>query len=215
MQPLFRHLVIGLAPQPRTVPVTPFDREELQRAFFDVNRVRPYSQFTFLPGDSGAQFINGPQDRIVITPSLIQMFGVIDSTAERARQVAVDSLEAVAERLKLERYHQTGIEVEAHVPAPGERPDAAAFVREHLLRGSTHAEELGADFIAGGVKYRRMSAARDENLLIEPLVADNNFIFVDYHIQIIESITGLDAVAEWVNDAFSFVSGPTMSILEA
>jgi hypothetical protein len=218
MEPLFRNIVVGLVPQARQMPPAPFEREELQRTFFDVNRAKAYSQFSFLPGDSGAQLMNNPTDRLVITPTLIQFFGAVDSTAGRAREECIEVLGKVAERLRLEQFVQGAVDVTAHVPAPGARPDARLFVKEQLLGGKDHADELGAEFFAGGVKFRRAAGeqpTRDENLSVEPLVADNNYLWVNYNVQIFEPISGLDAVATWIEEAFDFVSGPAMSILEA
>jgi hypothetical protein len=216
VQPQFRSLVVALVPQPRQVPPTPYEREELQRVFFDVNRVKTFSQFAFLPGDSGAQILNSPHDRVAVTPQLVQIHTPVELTAGRVREETIEVLSAITERLKLESFVQGAIDVTAHAAAPGELPDAQAFVRERLLRGADHATELGADFFVGGVKFRRSSpTTRDENLSIEPLVADNHYLWVNYNIQIFEPVTGLDRVAEWIDSAFDFVTGPAMSILEA
>ena len=221
MEPLFKSLVVGLVPQPRQVPPAPFEKEELQRVFFDVNRVRPYSQFAFLPADSGAQMNNGLEDRILITPGLLQVVIPVSLTSERAREASADVLRAIVERLKLEQYIQCGIKVVAHAAAPGERPDARAFVAEQLMIGGDRAAELGPDFFGGGVKFRRIIEGRhvgeggEANLLIEPFVADNQYIWIDYDIQRIGGFDDLDDVSEWVDDAFGFVKGPVMALLEA
>jgi hypothetical protein len=219
MEPLFRNLVIGLVPQMRQIPPSPFDRETLQRAFVDVNRVKPFSQFVFLPGDSGAQMLNSQEDRLVLTPQLVQYFATVDSTVGRTREVALEVLKTVADRLKLDLFVQIGVDVTGHAPAPGDRPDARLFLREQLLKGSTHADELGADFFAAGIKFRRFddpaTPTKDENLSIEPLLLDNSYLWINYSVQRVETVKDLDVVAEWIDDAFNFVSGPTMTILEA
>lgn len=217
MDPLFRSLAVALVPQPRQPQPSAPDRETLQRVYFDVNRVRPYSQFSFLPGDSGAQMTNGPQDRIVVTGQLIQYFGTVDSTAGRAREVAIEVLRAISERMKFGHFVQTGITVIAHVPAPGERPDAREFVKEQLLKGSPSPEELGADFFTGGLKFRRLheDGTGGAELSIEPLLDDNAYLWVNYNVQTAVPVQELDPVASAIDDAFAFVAGPTMSILEA
>ncbi len=215
MEPLFRSLVVGLAPQPKQIPPAPFDKEELQRVFVEVNRITSYTQFSFLPGDSGAQLLNSAEDRVLITPGLIQLFALVSLTAERTRETAVQVLEAICTRLKVDTFLQCGLKVIAHVPAPGERPDARAFISEHFLRGAPSEKDLGPDFFAGGVKYRSFTQTEDQNLLIEPLAADNQFVYIDYDVQRVQPVGGLDAVSEWIGDAFGFVSGPTMGILEA
>jgi hypothetical protein len=217
MEPLFQTLAVALTPQLRQMPPAPFEREALQRVYFDVNRIRPYSQFVFLPGDSGAQMMNGPHDRVVVTPQLVQLFVAVDSTIGRARELAMDILKTVAERLRLDTFLQLGVNVTAHVPSPGDRPDARGFVKEQILKGSPDPEELGAGFYAGGVKFRRFddTSSREENLSIEPLVTDHTHLWVNYNIQLAEPIVDLQLVADRIDEAFSFVSGPAMSILEA
>jgi hypothetical protein len=215
MQPLFRNLVVGVAPQPRKMPPTPFTKEELQRCFFDVTRSYPYSQFAFLPIDGGAQLLNGPEDRVLIQPGLLQLLTPVELTAELARQKAVDVFSAIAERLQLAAFVQTGIKVVAHVVAPGENPDARMFVSERLMGGS-RADELGASFFGGGVKYRSLASSCEQNLLVEPLIADeeNKHLWLDYDMQRRESTDTLDKVGEWIDDAFDFIRGPAMSLLE-
>lgn len=206
--------MVGLVPQPRQVPPAPFDKEDLQRVFFDVNRVHSYSQFAFLPGESGAQLTNSLEDRVLVTPGLVQLVLPVPMTGERARQTAVDVFKAVCERLKLDQFIQAGIKIVAHFSAPGEHPDARAFVSERLMAGSERVAELGPDFFGGGVKYRRIAGEREDNLLIEPWVADNQFIWVDYDVQRMGPFAGLDGVSEWIDDAFEFVRGPAKAILE-
>jgi hypothetical protein len=106
MQPLFSALIVGLVPQLTQVPAPPFEREALQKVFFEVSRDFPYSQFGLLPGDQGAQLLNPPHDRVLLQPALLQVQSPIgsgpnDVTAERAREKATTVLSTAAERLEV------------------------------------------------------------------------------------------------------------------
>lgn len=214
MEPLFQHLIVGLVPLPRENPPAPFRREDLQRVFADVGRDYPYQQFSFLPSDAGAQLANSPEDAVMIQPGLLQVRTPV-MTAEHARQKADAILEAVARRLELREFLGCGIKVVANVAAPGGAPDAKSFVTLQLMKPGEQAEELGPGFFGGGIKYRRIDGQErmEEVLLIEPLVADNSLLFIDYDVQRGGPLQGLDEVPSWIDEAFEFVRGPTMTIL--
>jgi hypothetical protein len=216
MEPLFRHLVIGLVPQPTQIPPAPFPAEDLQRAYFDVSRMHPYQQFGLLPGDGGAHFLNSPDDSVTVQPALLQVRTPIELTAERAREKVVDVVRGVTQRLGIESYFQTGIKVVAHVSAPGESPSARAFVAERLMQGADRIDELGPSFFAGGLKYWSLEAGDsfEQVLLVEPLLRDDRWLFVDYDAQRRSPSDG-SQLGEWIADAFKFVSGPAMRLLEA
>jgi hypothetical protein len=218
-EPLFKAVVLGLVPQPRQVPPAPFRREDLQRLFVDITREHNYQHFAFLPADAGAQLENSPDERIVVQPGLIQIQDRIDLTPEQAREKCAWIARKIAERLDIEAFLQCGIKVVCHVAAPGANADAKTFVSERLMRGAEQAAELGTGFFGGGVKFRRIDEAqgREENLLIEPFIRDTKFVFIDYDVG--RAATGqpfgdLDDVATWVDEAFAFVRGPTMTLLE-
>jgi hypothetical protein len=215
MEALFRHLVVGVVPQPRQVPPAPFRNEDLQRVFTEVGRDYPYQQFSFLPGEGGAQLANSPEDVVLIQPGLLQVRTPV-MTPEQARQKVVTIMEAVAKRLELREFLACGIKVVSHVPAPGGQPDAKAFVTQQLMKPGEQAEDLGPGFFGGGIKYRRFDEAEglmEEVLLIEPFVGDNAYLFIDYDVQRRAPFRGLDELSGWIDDAFEFVRGPTMTIL--
>lgn len=217
MEPLFQQLIVGLIPQPTSVPPKPYGREPLQRVFGDISRDHPYQQMAFAQGDVGAQFSNGPQDVVLVGPDLIQVQTPVMS-AEAARE-KVDRIQTViSERLQLNAYLLGGIKVIAHVAAPGQAPNAVAFVSEQLMQVGEQADNLGAGFFAGGIKYRRIDQpnepGREDVLLIEPFVHDNGFLFIDYDVQRRQPFQGLGDLSGWIDDAFSFVRGPTIEILE-
>lgn len=216
MEPLIRNFVVGLVPQPTQLPPAPFGREALQRAFFDVTQHHSYQQFAFTPGDTGAEFANSPADGVTIQPQLLQVRCEVDLTAERAREKVVDVVTAVSRRLSIESFLQLGIKVIAHVPAPGEAPSARAFVGDQLMRGTDHADELGPQFFAGGVKFRSIEGdgLHERVLLIEPFVGDDSYIFIDYDVQLRTPAT-VKGLGDAIDEAVGFVRGPTMRVLEA
>ncbi len=214
-EPLFSQLVLGLVPLPREVPPAPFATDDLQRLFGELNADANYQQFQFLPGGIGAQMFSAPDDMLVVQPGLLQLRRKIDSTSERVREVVIAILRAAEKRLQLGSYVQCGIKVVAYVPPPG-MEDAKVFVSDQLMReGQTATQVLGPTFFGGGVKFTSGEQGCVEQLLIEPLLADNKLLFVAYDVQRGgAAFQGLDPVAGWIDDAFAFVRGPAMQILE-
>lgn len=213
MEPLFRQVVIGMVPQPRQLPPPPFSPDDLQRAYFDVSKEHPYQQFQFLPGDAGAQFLNSPDDGIVVQPGLIQVRHVVASTPEVARERCGAIVRLLAKRLGLSVFLATGIKVVAHVPA---LMPARSFIADRLMQNADHLDELGPDFFAGGVKYRSLASAGqpEETLLIEPFIHDDNFLYVDYDVQRPQPFELRDQISTWLDEAFGFVRGPAMRLLD-
>ena len=219
MEPLFALLTVGLVPQPTQVPPKPFDREDLQKVFFDVSRDFPYSQFGLLPGDQGAQFVNPPSDRVLLQPQLLQVLSPIGSaggetTAERAREKAIAVLGSATERLRIQQFLGCGIKIIANVPAPD--GGARDFVATRLFSQAEHTDLLGSGFFGGGIKALRLddNNAKVEVLLIEPLLLDDHYIYVDYDVQRNIPISSLEQLSDWIDGAFRFVSEKTMMFLE-
>ncbi|MEJ7657502.1 MAG: hypothetical protein WKF33_10785 [Thermoleophilaceae bacterium] len=214
MEALFRQLVVGVVPQ--LVPPAALPRDALQRAFLDIGEEYPYQQFQVLPGDSGAQLSNSPSDLVIMQPGVFQVQTPVELTPELARTKAQAILNTVSKRLKVENYLTCGIKVVAHVSAPGPVPDAKAFISGQVMRAGELAHELGPNFYGGGVKYRSFSddLSLEENLSLEPWIGDNQFIYVDFDVQRRIPFQGLGDLSAWLDDAFSFVSGPTMRVID-
>jgi hypothetical protein len=221
-EPTFKSLVLGVVPQPRALPPTPFAQEDLQKLFVEVTRDYPYQQFGFLP-TGGAQLVNAPDDIVMLQPGLLQVQIRIDPaftvSPEAAREKGVTILRRAFSRLHIDGFLQCGIKVVAHLPTPEGYEDAVAFISQKLM-GDVDPDSLAAGFFAGGVKFRRIDEARGEeaNLLVEPFIRDRQYIFIDYDVgraAIRGPFADLDQVANWVDEAFGLVSGPTMGLLEA
>jgi hypothetical protein len=219
MEPLFRTFVVGLVPQLVKMPPEPFEREALQRAFFDISRFRRYQHLGFLADGGSAQFTNSPDDRILVQPDLIQVALPVESTMQRAREDALGVVGPVVDRLQLRDFVQVGINVTAHVPLPPPLQSAREFVDQRFVARGEHVDELGSGFFVGGLKYRSADAtaqpAREDVLLVEPLLADDKFIWLNYDVGRFGAFAGTDSLGEWIDDAFSFIADHAMRILEA
>jgi hypothetical protein len=213
MEPLFRSLIVGLVPQLREVPPPPFNQEDLQRLYMDVSRTYSFGQFSLLPAGGGAQLLNTPEDRLLVQPVLVQAQTPIDLTVDAAREKATGLITTVATRLQLANFVQCGIKVVCHVAVPTR--DAKAYAADTLLAGRSLEDELGPSFFVGGLKYRSLEAEPpvEQNLSIEPLLADNEFMFVDYDIQRMFAFGDLGQLGGWIQEAADFVKGQAMSIL--
>jgi hypothetical protein len=210
---LYRTLAVSLAPQARQVPPPPFDTEALQRAYMDVSRAYSYAQFGLLPANEGVQFANGPQDMVLIQPGIVQIITPIDTT-ERTQAKTIEVFRIIADRLQIATFFNCGFGIIVHVPAPGPDPDAQVFVAQQLMGGEGKAKVLGENFVDAGIKYRAADAEHEENLLVEPLIVDTKYVWVNYTVQR-QGEAELEKVSEWLSDGFEFIRQRAMSLLEA
>ncbi|MBK8294595.1 MAG: hypothetical protein IPK93_07405 [Solirubrobacterales bacterium] len=212
MEALFQQIVVGVVPTPREMPPQPFGPEDLQRAFIEASKEHRYEQFNFLPGDNGAQFQNSPDDVLLVQPDFVQIRLPIDGTPEQARERSTAVFRAVSKRLEIGPLLQVGIKVIAQIPIEG---SALEFMGEKLLSTPGSIAELGPKFLPGGVKFRSIDteAKIEANLLIEPYIHDDSFLFLDYDAQHMRS-AGFEDLGGWLDEAFSFVRGPAMHILD-
>ncbi len=220
MEPRYRTLMVALVPQPRQMPPPAFDKDELQRIFADVIRHYPYQAFGFTaPNQRGAQFNNGPNDLVELRPAAFQIQAKMDGpdllTGPMASDKVVKIFKIAAERLKVEAFLQCALQIIASVDAPDK--DAKKFIAERLLHDTEQAAELGPDYFAGGVRFRRLvpPLPGEDNLSVEPDVNDNSLIYVDFQMARMAA-TGpitLDQMSAWIGEAFDFFSGPTIRLL--
>jgi hypothetical protein len=140
-------------------------------------------------------------------------------TAETAKDKAVWILKVASKQLKVDAFLQCAIQIVAHVGAPGADPDAKTFVQERFMRDGLDPTVLGPDYFGGGVRFRSVaeSGTAEDSLLIEPFIQDNKLIFLSHDVARIgmpQPITDLDHVATWITEAFEFLAGPAMDLLE-
>ncbi|HEY2537381.1 MAG TPA: hypothetical protein VGI24_10410 [Solirubrobacteraceae bacterium] len=221
VDPRFRSLTVALAPQPRQMPPVPFDHGALQQIFAEITQDYPYQQFSFLPTGRGAQFHNGPEDAIELRPALLQIQAKMNGpdllTAPMAGDKVTRVFSTAAERLDIPAFVQCAIQIVAAVDAPED--DAKKFIEGHMLHDSEQSAVLGDGFFGGGVKFRRiigLPLEGEENLNVEPDVNDNKLLFIDFqstHVALRGPIS-LEDMSSKINDAFDFVAGNTMQLLE-
>jgi hypothetical protein len=219
LEPHFKKLTIMLVPQPRSVPLPPFDKDDLQRTFSDVLRHYPYQGFEFTPGERGAVFANGPEDSVELRPALFQIQAKMDGqdvlTADAAKDKAHKIFKIGADRLGVPGFIQCQMQIVATVDAPGE--NAIKFVGDHLLHDGEQAKTLGSDYFGGGVKFRKIlkNNEGEDFLSVEPFIQDNKLVWLETFVgrQAITGPISLEAVSAWTEESFDFLVGPAMGLL--
>lgn len=212
--------MVALVPQPRQMPPPPFDQSALQGIFTEVTKSYSYQGFSFTPNGRGAQFGNGSEDFVELRPALLRIAAKMNGedvlTSDMAQEKAIGVLRTAAEGLKIEAFLQCAIQIIASADTPS--GDAKAFVAEQLMHGGQQAAKLGKTYFGAAVRFRdlRESDRQDEDeLSIEPDVNDNRLLYLDHKMSrfaMTRPIT-LDDVSIWIDEAFSFVKGPTMDLL--
>jgi hypothetical protein len=174
MEPLFKSLIVQLAPQVLRMPLPPLDHDALQAVFSAVVKKYPYQALSFTPDDRGAIFQNNPEDAIEFRPAQFQMQVKLDGpeplVAAGAAQKVKSILEIAATHLHIDNFLQAAVQIIAFAPLGGNEPDAKAYVADHLMHGADQAAPLGEDYFAGGVRFRKIQEdnAGEESLSVEP-----------------------------------------------
>jgi hypothetical protein len=221
MDPLFKSLIVQLAPQPLRMPLPPLDHEDLQAIFSAVVKKHPYQALAFTPDGRGAIFQNGPEDAIELRPAQFQMQMQLDGPeplgAAGAEQKVSAILEIATERLKIENFLQCAVQIIAFAPLEGDDPDAKAYVAEHLMHGTDQAAVLDDGYFAGGVRFRKIQEDNtgEDSLSVEPYLQDNHLVYVDYQRArvAVHGPIQLEQLSTWIVESFEFLSGPTMDLL--
>jgi hypothetical protein len=219
--PRYKSLMVALVPQPRQMPLPPFDKDALQGIFSEVIPDYPYQSFEFIFDGRGALFHNGEDDTVELRPALFRIQAKMDGpdllTGPMAAEKATRIMETAAERLNVEAFLQCGIQIIAAVDAPN--GDARAFVAEKLLRDPGQATRLGEGYFGGGVRFRaiREEEGGEDSLSVEPNVNDNSLVHLDHQVRrtAITSPLSLEQASTWTNDAFELLAGPTTELLSS
>lgn len=212
-------LMVALVPQPRQVPLPPFDQGALHRTYAKVSQQHKYMNFGFIFDGRGAQFNNGEDDLVELRPALLRVQAKMDDidslVASAAQEKAIRILKIAEEELEIQGFIQCAIQILASASAPD--GDAQKWTAEHLMKDPTQAEDLGNGFFGGGVRFRRIQheEACEENLRIEPDVTDASQIFLSYEFgrQATTAPQTIEQTEAWIKDAFVFMSGPTKDLL--
>ena len=228
MDPLFKSLTVALVPQPRKMPLPPFEREDLQAVFQELSRRYEYQSFSYTPNGRGGIFQSASEDAIELRPAEFNMQIKLDGpeplVAPGAQERASAILHLADEHLDVDTFLQCSLQIVALAAVEGDNPDAKAFVAERLMQG-LQAENLGEGYFAGGVRFRRVDEqehgadadnAGEESLTIEPYLQNTQFVYLDRQLVrvAVERPIGIDHVSEWITASFNFVSEQTMGLLE-
>lgn len=222
MEPLYKSLVVQLAPQLRQMPPAPLDQNDLQLIFADVRRSYPYQAFSFTPDGRGAIFQNGPEDSVELRPAQLQVVLKLDGpepyVPASAEDKAMTILKCAVSRLEMEAFVQCAVKLVALAAVPGENPDAKEFVAKKLMRDIEHPNVLGHGYFGGGIQFRKIKddGSGTDQIAIEPYLEDNAMIWLD-HEKVRGAVTEairLEHVSSWIEEGFEFLKGPTMNLLE-
>jgi hypothetical protein len=228
MDPLFKSLTVALVPQPRKMPLPPFEREALQAVFQELSRRYEYQSFSYTPNGRGGIFQSASEDAIELRPAEFNMQIKLDGPepllAVGAQERASAILHLADEHLDVDTFLQCSLQIVSLAAVEGDDPDAKAFVAKRLMQGNVQAERLGEGYFAGGVRFRRVDEqeqgagadnAGEESLTIEPYLQGNGFVYLEYQLVrvAVERPIGIDHVSEWITDSLKFVSEQTMDLL--
>jgi hypothetical protein len=220
-EPRYKSLVVALAPQPRQVPLPPFEQDALHAAYKEIIADYRYQSFEFIFDGRGALFHNGEEDTVELRPALLRLQTKMDGpdllTGPMAAQKASRIMEVASERLGPDAFIHCGIQIIGAVDAPN--GDARSFVAEKLLRDSQQAATLGDGYFGGGVRFRaiREDEGGEDSLSVEPFIQDNSLVHLDHQVAraaITRPIT-LEQVSAWTDQAFAFLAGPTVELLSS
>jgi hypothetical protein len=202
-------LVVGVFTA--TPPGAP-DREKLNRVWSELSGRQEYRQFNITA--DGAQFLGPSEDALLIQPPLIQVRSAARLGIQNAADEAQVAMRTVARHLGWAQFFNLGIKQIYHAPAPGN--DSRRFVSENLLGGGHEAmaELERGEPVWAGLKYGARSVDGSIYVaVIEPLLADNQFLFVDLDVQL-PGPTDLDKVTDRVAEASDYASRVIRQFLE-
>jgi hypothetical protein len=155
--------------------------DKLNRIWSELAPELQYRQMQLAPDGSAAQFLGATiDDGATIQLPLIQVRGTIQLGATKAAEQAEMAIKVIARQLGITQFFNLGIK---HVYwATVESNDARAFVLNQIL-GKTEDDlaglQQGAGTLWGGVKYVAASEESTYTTVIEPLQADNRFLFIE------------------------------------
>jgi hypothetical protein len=186
----------------------------INRIWMQLSRRMGYRQL-IQGGEGGAQFVTDPENAFLIQPPLLQFRSPVTMGYKNAAEDAEVCLKVAAEHLGAKQFANLGIKHILHVTAPNN--DAKSYVQNQLLSGA----DEGLSALVGpagsgwvGVKYGiNPSDNAAMTLVIEPLVADNAFVFVDLDAQH-QGEVDLDRVTDRASDVERFLTETVRPYLE-
>jgi hypothetical protein len=204
-------LVVGVL---AAIPPGAADTEKVNRIWMQLSRRMGYRQMN--QTSEGATFAGaGPDDALVIQPPLLQFRSPAAMGFHNAADDAQVCLKTAADQLGAAQLANLGIRHVAHVPAPNS--DARAFVDNQLVKSDADQiavlERGGSSW--SGIKYWAKGAdGSTYQLTIEPLVADDKFLFLDLDAQF-PGQAELDRVEDRAGEAARYVTENVLPYLES
>jgi hypothetical protein len=207
MDLLPKFFVVGVLTPPVGVPggPKPATPDKLTRIWAAISGTYSYRRFELSPdGTAASIFGAAEEDGVTIQPPLLQVRGNMTLTAMQSADQAMSILKIIAEHLGHDQFFNLGIKYVFHAPVPSK--DARSFVLHQLLG-------KGEDDVSGlqrggeiwvGTKYVVNEPETQFTLLVEPLIADNTFLFLDLDAQFPGPIT-LDLVKDRAEDAERYI----------
>lgn len=207
MELIPKTLIVGVFTPPPGVPGSqPVTPEKLNRVWSEVASDYDYRQLQLAPDGSGAMFIGAdPEIGVTIQPPLLQVRDAIALTASQSAERAETILKVIARNLGTSQFFNLGIRHVYHAATP--ENDAHAFVLHRLLRYSE--DDLGdlqvGGQVTGGAKFIANGPDVTYTLVIEPLLRDARFLFLDLDAQF-AGPTELDRVIPRATDAERYLT---------
>jgi hypothetical protein len=217
MNLLPKYFVIGVLTPPVGVPggPKPATPDKLTRIWGAISATYGYRRFELSPDGTAAMIVGAAEDDgVAIQPPLLQIRGPIRLTAAQSAEQAMTILKIIAEHLGNDQFFNLGIKFVYHAPAAGK--DARALALHKLLSKTEEdvsALQRGGD-IWVGTKYVVTEPEAQFTLLVEPLVTDNAFLFLDLDVQFPGPVT-LDSVKERADHAERYMTQTVGPYLES
>ena len=215
MQLIPKQLVVGLF-TPTGLPGTAdqLTPDKINRAWAELASRHGYTQLQLAPDGTAANFLGAtPEDGITIQPPLLQFRTSVRTTVEQAGDSAQDALKALTRQLGASSFQQLGVKVIIWAVAPDN--DAAGFVLHRVFARSE--DELailsGAGSLMTGAKFIVRDAASVHTVLVEPLLRDPKFLFLEVDAQF-AGAADLDRIVTRVKDVDVFLTRTVAGFLE-
>jgi hypothetical protein len=212
-----KYSVIGVITPPLGVPGGPKapTTDVLNRIWSEIGPQYGYRRLELSADGTAAQIVGATdEDAVNIQPPLLQVLGSIKMTTQHSADQAYAILRVIAQHLGLTQFFNLGVKYIYHAPAPGK--DGRAFVLHHLMGKDDAAVaglQRGGDLWTG-VKYAVPDAEGNVfTLMVEPLIADNAFLFLDLDAQF-PSLISLDDLRERAQDAERYMQQTVGSYLD-
>jgi hypothetical protein len=154
------------------------------------------------------------EDGVTIQPPLLQIRDSIRTTTEQSADKAQVISQVVARHLGVSQFFNLGVRLIYHAAVPGN--DGSSFVLGRVLsKGEEDLAQLRAGGqLWGGVKYVITNPGVMYTLLIEPLIADPKYLYLDLDAQL-PGVVDATAIVPKARECERFITGPVSEYLDS